>query len=102
MGIGTKGRDMMDVKARKFNVTISELEKVGENLGECATGIENIKKDYDNIIQNINNSWKDEAASKFIKSASDFSENELSILHKNILKEQANINTSVDKYKELK
>ena len=92
----------MTINASEFNVTISELEKVGENLGECATGILNIQKDYNNIIQNINNSWKDESGSQFVKSASDFSENELSNFHKNILQEQTNINTSVDKYKDLK
>ena len=86
----------------KLRVTISKVQRIGEELREFTDRLTKLKDEYDNIMLNIQGNWKDEAGNKFASTSQDFSENEVNSLIKTLKNETDNIFESVEKYKQLK
>lgn len=86
----------------KLRVTISKVQRIGEELREFTDRLTELKNEYDNIMLNIQGNWKDEAGNKFSSTSQDFSENEVNSLIKTLKNETDNIFESVEKYKQLK
>ena len=93
MGVSTGG---------KLKVIIPYIKRVCESLSESERELLNLQKEYENIIENINNAWKDQAGNRFVSEAMSFSQKDLTILCRNIGHIRNNIKKAAGQYESIK